>query len=186
MKTIALTNMVLLVAAGVAVTGASVANDMFLRGSVEVTAGSQCSRCLVHNCCSNGLKCIADGHDGACTKCTGEYESVCGDKCCKAGQECHGDSSSGYGCTIPLFQTGGVENAVKVTAGSQCSRCLVHNCCSNGLKCIADGHDGACTKCTGEYESVCGDKCCKAGQECHGDSSSGYGCTIPLFQTAEY
>lgn len=67
----------------------------------------------------------------------------------------------------------------KAEMETHCTQCLIHNCCSDGLKCITDGHDGACTTCTGQYETVCGDKCCKGGQECNGDS-----CTLPLFQTA--
>jgi hypothetical protein len=60
-------------------------------------ASGQCTECLKHNCCpAAGLKCEADGHDGSCTTCTGQYESPCGDDCCKSGQECHGGS-----CTIP-------------------------------------------------------------------------------------
>ena len=65
-----------------------------LFGGAEV---GQCTRCLIANCCSNGLKCKADGHDGSCTTCTGQYESPCGNNCCNSGEECHGGS-----CTIPL------------------------------------------------------------------------------------
>jgi hypothetical protein len=73
----------------------SVQSWQAFRGSFG--ADDQCSRCLVHNCCSDGLKCKADGHDGACTSCTGQYESPCGDKCCNSGEECHGNF-----CTIPF------------------------------------------------------------------------------------
>ena len=64
---------------------------------------SECTRCLHHNCCTDdGLKCRSDGHDGACTKCNGEDEKACGDKCCLGGQECHGDPSTGrYSCDLP-------------------------------------------------------------------------------------
>ena len=103
-----------------------------------------------------------------------EYETVCGDKCCKGGQECQGDSRSGYACTLPLLDK---MNVTKDIDG-KCTRCLIHNCCSDGLKCTADGHDGAALPAR-EYETVCGDKCCKGGQECQGDSRSGYACTLP-------
>ena len=73
----------------------SVQSWQAFRGSFG--ADDQCSRCLIHNCCSDGLKCRADGHDGACTSCTRQDESPCGDKCCNGGEECHGNS-----CTIPL------------------------------------------------------------------------------------
>ena len=65
-----------------------------LFGGAEV---GQCTRCLVANCCSNGLKCKADGHDGSCTTCTGQSEFPCGENCCNGGEECNGGS-----CTIPL------------------------------------------------------------------------------------
>ena len=95
---ISLARIIYLTSASLMITSVSAANDAFLRGS-------QCTRCLINNCCSDGLKCVADGHDGACTACTGQYEFICGDKCCKDGQECHGNPRSGYSCTIPLFQT---------------------------------------------------------------------------------
>ena len=175
MKTIY--NMILLSA--MVVIGTAATNDIFLRG-----ADGQCTRCELHNCCSNGLKCKADGHDGICTTCKGKYESPCGDKCCNSGEECNGGS-----CTIPLakhFVKGEQEakNAImnKAIADGQCTRCELHNCCSNGLKCKADGHDGICTTCKGKYESPCGNKCCNSGEECNGGS-----CTIPLkIQIAEH
>ncbi len=83
----------------------SVVYEFTIQGKTHsnIDRTNSCSRCLIDNCCvADGLKCIDDGHDGACTKCTGEYESICGDKCCKAGQECHGDKQFGYGCTLPL------------------------------------------------------------------------------------
>ncbi len=78
----------------------------------------------------------------------------------------------------PLVKSVDKETAL-LRGGTTCSRCLIHNCCSSGLACRVDGHDGACTTCTGRDETRCGDKCCNGGEECHGDPSSGYSCTEP-------
>ena len=70
--------------------------DTLLRGSTT------CSRCLHHNCCSNGLRCRADGHGGACTRCTDPGQVPCGpERCCNGGEECQADPKYGYGCTLP-------------------------------------------------------------------------------------
>ena len=69
--------------------------------STVSAVASDCTRCKVHNCCSGGLKCKSDGHDGACVECNGEYETPCGDQCCLSGQECHGGLNNGYSCDIP-------------------------------------------------------------------------------------
>lgn len=70
-------------------------------------------------------------------------------------------------------------NQTKAYTDDHCTDCLkCPGVCKDGLKCETGDSGGICTKCTGQYESPCGDKCCLSGQECHqdgGDSS----CDVP-------
>jgi len=69
--------------------------------SSSLQSPNQCTDCLkCPEICGSGLKCETGDSGGVCTKCTGQYETPCGYRCCLSGQECH-QGSWGASCTTP-------------------------------------------------------------------------------------